>query len=281
MPRTTSSDTPSPRMPPSRNRYAVSGETTYGGFATTRSNCSPATGSKKLPALVSTLSTPFSTALSLVYASARWFTSVATTCSACAASRIAWIPLPVQRSSARSPPRRTVRWARATDGRCTPGTWSACRLRGRRVVGRDQQLVVRDEARRAVDDVAVVDEEARALEALSQRAADVPLDARTIDRDAEQQQPEQHGELVRVAEPTQVRRQLGRPGEELVAGTEPFLDPRRGVSGLPQKPGQVERGAGALRLGRIGSAGRWDAPERLHGAAPSGARTTCSSSGRT
>ena len=140
---------------------------------------------------------------------------------------------------------------------------------------------MRDEARRAVDDVAVVDEEARAFEALSQRAADVPLDARTIDWHAQQQQPEQHGELVRVAEPTQIRRQLGGSGKKLIAGTQAFLDPRRGVSGLPQEPGQVERGAGAFRHGRIGSAGRWDAPERLHGAAPSGARTTCSSSGRT
>jgi hypothetical protein len=50
-------------MPPSRNRYALSGETTYGGFATTRSNRSPSTGSKKLPSRVSTLSTPLRAAL--------------------------------------------------------------------------------------------------------------------------------------------------------------------------------------------------------------------------
>ena len=55
LPRTTCSETASPRMPLSRNRYALSGETTYGGFATTRSNCSPSTGSKKLPSRVSTL----------------------------------------------------------------------------------------------------------------------------------------------------------------------------------------------------------------------------------
>ena len=52
-----------PGMPLSRNRYALSGETTYGGLATTRSNCSPPTGSKKLPARVSTLSAPLSAAL--------------------------------------------------------------------------------------------------------------------------------------------------------------------------------------------------------------------------
>ena len=61
--RTTCSETASPDMPPSRNRYVVSGETTYGGLATTRSNCSPSTGSKKLPARVSTLPTPLSAAL--------------------------------------------------------------------------------------------------------------------------------------------------------------------------------------------------------------------------
>ncbi len=123
---TTSSETASPRMPLSRNRYALSGETTYGGFATTRSNCSPSTGSKKLPARVSMLSAPLSAALNAAKASARGFTSVATTRSACAASRIAWIPFPVQRSSARSPCPRMVRWASATDGRWTPGTWSGC-----------------------------------------------------------------------------------------------------------------------------------------------------------
>ena len=125
---------------------------------------------------------------------------------------------------------------------------------------------MRDEARRAVDDVAVVDEKAGVLEAPPEPAADEPVDARTVDRDAEQQQPQQHRELVRVAEPTQVGRQLAATGEELVARAEPFLDPRRGVSGLSQEPRQLERGACALRLGRAGPAGRRDAPEGLHGA---------------
>jgi hypothetical protein len=52
-------------MPPSRNRNAVSGDTTYGGFATTRSNSSPATGSKKLPSRVSTFSAPLRAALNV------------------------------------------------------------------------------------------------------------------------------------------------------------------------------------------------------------------------
>ena len=94
--RTTCSDTASPRRPPSRKRNALSGETTYGGFATTRSNCSPSTGSKKLPSRVSTLPTPLSAMLKSAYASARALTSVATTLFACAARRIAWMPLPVQ-----------------------------------------------------------------------------------------------------------------------------------------------------------------------------------------
>jgi hypothetical protein len=76
-------------MPLSRNRYARSGEITYGGFATTRSNCSPSTGSKKLPWRSSTFWTPLSAALNAACASALGFTSVATTRSECAASRIA------------------------------------------------------------------------------------------------------------------------------------------------------------------------------------------------
>src|SRR5439155_586725 len=60
---------------------------TNGALQVIRSNTSPATGSKRLPARVSTLSIPFSAALSAVKASARGLTSVATTRSACAADR--------------------------------------------------------------------------------------------------------------------------------------------------------------------------------------------------
>jgi hypothetical protein len=77
------------------------------------------------------------------------------------------------------------------------------------VVGGDQELVVRDEARRAVEDVTRMNEEASGLEALTKLAADVRLDARTVDGNTEQEESEQHGELVAVAEPPEVRRQLG------------------------------------------------------------------------
>ena len=140
-------------------------------------------------------------------------------------------------------------------------------LRGAGVVGGDQELVVRDEARGPVDDVPVADEEAGGREMLPQLAADVRLDLRTGDGDPEQEEPKQHGELVRVAEPSQVRRQLGRARQELVAGREPLLDPRRLVPRLPQQPRQLDGRSRALCLGRVWAAGRRDAADGLHGCA--------------
>ena len=100
----------------------LSGETTKGGFETTRSNRSPSTGSKKLPRRTSTFARPLSAALKAVYATARSLTSVATTCFACRAASTAWIPEPVPTSSARCTGLRTVRFpSRAEDG-ATPIT---------------------------------------------------------------------------------------------------------------------------------------------------------------
>ena len=76
---TSCSLTVSPGRPLSRKMCAVSGEITYGGLQTTRSKRSPLTGSKKLPARSSTFATPFSAVLNAANASARSFTSVATT----------------------------------------------------------------------------------------------------------------------------------------------------------------------------------------------------------
>jgi hypothetical protein len=82
-PRTITSLTRSRPSPLSRNIRLDSGEITYGGFATTRSNRSPATGSRRLPCRSSTFCTPFRARLKRAKASARSFTSVATTRSAC------------------------------------------------------------------------------------------------------------------------------------------------------------------------------------------------------
>ena len=72
--------------------------------------------------------------------------------------------------------------------------------------------------------VAGVDEQPGPREPRAQLRPDERLDPRPLDRHAEEEQPQQHGELVRVAEPPQVRRQLGRPREQLVGRREPFLD---------------------------------------------------------
>ena len=102
-----------------------------------------------------------------------------------------------------------------------------------RMVGRDQQLVVRDESRRPMDDLSVVDEKPGSREARPQLRADEIVESRARDGDAEQEEPQQHGQLVRIAEPPQVRRQLGRAREELVARREPLLDALRLVPGVP------------------------------------------------
>jgi hypothetical protein len=64
-------------------------------------NSSSATGSKRLPLRVSTLSSSFNPAFRAVKASARSLTSVATAASAWAAASRAWTPLPVPTSSER------------------------------------------------------------------------------------------------------------------------------------------------------------------------------------
>ena len=70
-----------------------------------------------------------------------------------------------------------------------------------RVVGGDQQLVVRDDPRSAVDVIAVLDQEAGAVEQLPELRADELAEPRAPDGDAEQEEPEQQRQRVRVAEP--------------------------------------------------------------------------------
>ena len=83
------------------------------------------------------------------------------------------------------------------------------------------------------------------------------------DGNAEQEEPQQHGQLVRVAEPPQVRRQLGRTREELVARREPLLDPGGLVARDAQQPRELDRGLRALRARRIGPRGRGDGADGL------------------
>ena len=149
--RTTASQNESPGRPLSRNRKSVSGEITYGGLETTRSNVSPATGSNRLPWRSSMFSIRLSAALKAAYASARAFTSVATTLSACCARSSAWTPEPVPRSSAR-PTRSTCGHA----GERQRGARDRRRLigsRGRRAarVSGDEDVLERRDVERRLD----------------------------------------------------------------------------------------------------------------------------------
>ena len=140
-----------------------------------------------------------------------------------------------------------------------------------RMIRGDEQLVVRDEACRPVDDLCVLHEQPGSREALPQLRADELVEARARDGNAEHEESEKHGQLVRVAEPSQVRRQLGRAGEELVARREPLLDAVRLVAGVPQQPGELDRrSAGSPR-----SAGRGAREGARRGLAPRlGARSS-------
>ena len=60
------------------------------------------------------------------------------------------------------------------------------------------------------------------------------------DGNAEQEEPDEQRQLVRVAEPSQVRGQLRRPREELVAGREPLLDLRRFVARGAEQPRELD-----------------------------------------
>jgi hypothetical protein len=99
--------------------------------------------------------------------------------------------------------------------------------------------------------VAVVDEQPGSREPGPQLRADEVVEPSAQDGNGEQEEPQQYGQLVRVAEPAEVGRQLRRACEELVTGCEPFLDPRRRVAGDPQQPSELGGGFRALRARRV------------------------------
>ena len=125
-------------------------------------------------------------------------------------------------------------------------------VRGGAVIGRDQQLVVRDDARRAANDVVVGDEQSGLREQCAKLLVEQLVDAIARDGNAEQEEPHKDGELVRFAEPAQVGGQLGRAHEQLVAGREPPLDSLRVVAGCAKQPGQLDAEV-EIRAWRIGS----------------------------
>ena len=110
----------------------------------------------------------------------------------------------------------------------------------RRVIGRDQQLVVRNDARGSANGLAVVDEQTGAGKAVAKLRVDELVEPLARDGHAEQEEPDEQRELVGVAEPSQVRGQLRRPGEEVVAGRKPLLDSLRVVSRVSEQPRELD-----------------------------------------
>ena len=143
-------------------------------------------------------------------------------------------------------------------------------LRGARMIGCDQQLVVRDESRGAVHDRGLVDEQPRLREALLQLRAHQPIDTLARDGNAEQEEAKQHGELVRVAEAAEVRRQLGRACQELVLGRQALLDPARRVARASKQARELCR-RGRAPGGRNVRTSRWGGgADGFHGGRRSG-----------
>jgi hypothetical protein len=101
---------------------------------------------------------------------------------------------------------------------------------GGAVIGRDQQLVVRDEARGAADKFVVRGEQACFPEPRTKLVVEKLVDALARDGNAEQEEPDEHRQLVGLADPMQVGRQLGRPQQEVVAGREQLLDSFRFIA---------------------------------------------------
>ena len=123
------------------------------------------------------------------------------------------------------------------------------------MIRRDQKLVVRDEPRAAVDVVAVDDEQSRGPEVLLELPAHEFTEARPPYGDAEQEKPDKDGQLVGIAEPAEVRRQLGRAREKLVARRKPFLDSVGLVTGDLQQPSELRGVQPIVRA-------RWRGPRR-------------------
>ena len=93
---------------------------------------------------------------------------------------------------------------------------------------------MRDEARGAPNVATVDDEQPGSREPSAKLRARELVETVARDGNAEQEEPDEQCRLVRVADSSQVRGQLGRPREELVARREPPLD------SLGLVPGGVE-----------------------------------------
>jgi hypothetical protein len=136
-------------------------------------------------------------------------------------------------------------------------------LHSSRLVGRDQELVVRHDPRRPVDEIAVLHEQGRARERRAEPFVHELVQARPFHRHAEEEEPQEHRELVRVAEPAQVGRQLRRPRQQLLSGGQPFLDPLAVVAGGTQPAREVDAVLDARGARRVRPPGRSDGADGL------------------
>ncbi len=101
------------------------------------------------------------------------------------------------------------------------------------------------------------------MEVRPQPASDELLEAGPRDGDAEEEEPDEDGQLVRVAESAEVGGQLGRAREQVILGPEPFLDSRGLVARRAELPGELGRRLRALGARRIGPPGRRDGADWL------------------
>jgi hypothetical protein len=114
-----------------------------------------------------------------------------------------------------------------------------------------------------VNEIAVLHEESRAGEHRTKAGLHELVHARPCDRHAEEEEPQEHRELVRLAEAAQVGRQLRRPCQQLLAGRQPLLDPVAVVAGATQPPREVDALLDAWRARRNRPLGRSDGADGL------------------
>ena len=99
---------------------------------------------------------------------------------------------------------------------------------------------MRNDARCPANGIALVDEEPGLREACTKVRADELVETLARDGNAEQEEPDEQRRLVRVADPAQVRGQLRRSREKLLAGREAPLDLRGFVTRGPEQPRELD-----------------------------------------
>jgi hypothetical protein len=114
-----------------------------------------------------------------------------------------------------------------------------------------------------VDDLAVLHEQAGTMEVRPQFVADELVEPGRRDGHSEEEESEEDGQLVRVAEPSQVGRELGGARKEVVVGREPFLDSPGLVARRAELPGELGGRLRALGARRVGPPGRRDGADWL------------------